>query len=345
MTTREARIWNPDTQQWEIVGMAPGPAGPKGDTGPAGAKGDPGKDGAAASVKVGKTETLAPGVQAYVKNVGTESAAVFDFGIPKGDPGGGGGGDTIPIGSIFPYVGSTAPFGWLMCDGTTVNSSTYPTLAALLAPFGGKTPDLRNRFPMGAGAQALGATGGNARISQVVAHQHSVTGSVTITGSVGSGGSDHAHSVSSATLSHTHNISTAANHTHAIADGVTGAAGNHEHGGVVTNVSTSDNSNTSGGGSLTRVSSVSVSKGSTATQVSHQHGSGGLGTGYGAFQPPNSGAAEGWGAPKTDTSGSHVHSLDSATGSLTNATAASSGEATVDVTNPFVALNYIIKAA
>ena len=70
-----------------------GPTGPKGDTGDTGLKGDKGDtgdtgtSGAAATVTVGSVTTGAPGSNATVVNAGTASAAVFNFTIPRGDPG------------------------------------------------------------------------------------------------------------------------------------------------------------------------------------------------------------------------------------------------------------------
>ena len=52
-----------------------------------GPKGDTGNTGAAATVTTGTTTTLAPGSYATVTNTGTSSAAVLNFGIPKGDTG------------------------------------------------------------------------------------------------------------------------------------------------------------------------------------------------------------------------------------------------------------------
>ena len=46
-----------------------------------------GEQGPAATIAVGTTTTGAPGSQASVNNVGTSSAAVFDFTIPRGDKG------------------------------------------------------------------------------------------------------------------------------------------------------------------------------------------------------------------------------------------------------------------
>lgn len=75
-----------------------GPQGPQGETGPQGPKGDngtngtDGKDGLAATIAVGTVTTLPYGYNATVTNVGTSSQAIFDFGIPKGKDGEGGGG-------------------------------------------------------------------------------------------------------------------------------------------------------------------------------------------------------------------------------------------------------------
>ena len=47
----------------------------------------PGPAGVAATIAVGNVTTLTPGTNASVSNTGTTSAAVFDFGIPKGEKG------------------------------------------------------------------------------------------------------------------------------------------------------------------------------------------------------------------------------------------------------------------
>lgn len=59
-------------------GGEPGPQGPQGPAGPAGA---------AATITVGDVTTLDAGQDATVTNAGTTSAAVFNFGIPKGPKG------------------------------------------------------------------------------------------------------------------------------------------------------------------------------------------------------------------------------------------------------------------
>lgn len=52
-----------------------------------GLQGEQGQQGPAATITVGTTTTLPAGSSATVTNVGTASEAVFNFGIPKGDPG------------------------------------------------------------------------------------------------------------------------------------------------------------------------------------------------------------------------------------------------------------------
>jgi microcystin-dependent protein len=66
----------------------------------------------------------------------------------------------IPVASIIPYGGPTAPAGWLLCDGSEVQTSEYSELfdaikytygdpATLLGLGTFRLPDLRGRFPLG----------------------------------------------------------------------------------------------------------------------------------------------------------------------------------------------------
>lgn len=86
-------------------------------------------------------------------------------------------GDTFPAGAIVAYGGSTAPDGWLLCDGSAVSRTTYADLFAVLGTAHGagdgtttfNLPDLRDRFVRGKGASsAIGDTGGAAT------HDHAV---------------------------------------------------------------------------------------------------------------------------------------------------------------------------
>lgn len=72
-----------------------------------------------------------------------------------------------PAGIIAPYAGSTAPVGWLICDGSAISRTTYVKLfTAISTTFGngdGSTtfnlPDLRGRFPLGRDSMGAGAAG------------------------------------------------------------------------------------------------------------------------------------------------------------------------------------------
>ena len=76
-----------EPQQWLDAGKVEGVVGPQGPQGAQGVKGDTGAQGPAATIQVGNVTTLEPGQQATVTNSGTSGAAVFDFGIPKGEAG------------------------------------------------------------------------------------------------------------------------------------------------------------------------------------------------------------------------------------------------------------------
>ena len=86
-----------------------------------------------------------------------------------------------PTGSVLMWTTNSAPSGWLLCDGTSVLTSAYAALFAIIGyTFGGSggsftLPDFRNRFPVGSGdSYALAATGGSAN-AIVVTHTHNLT--------------------------------------------------------------------------------------------------------------------------------------------------------------------------
>jgi len=86
----------------------------------------------------------------------------------------------IPVGAVEAFAGSSAPNGWLLCDGTAVSRTTYSSLFSVVSTtFGvgdGSTtfnvPDLRGRVPMGAGtgtglnASGTGAPTGTAQTAR-----------------------------------------------------------------------------------------------------------------------------------------------------------------------------------
>lgn len=75
----EIPLYTPD-----VCCAGTGGGGGSGAQGPQGDKGDPGEN---ATISIGTVNTLAPGSQATVVNVGTTTNAVLDFGIPAGEQG------------------------------------------------------------------------------------------------------------------------------------------------------------------------------------------------------------------------------------------------------------------
>ena len=100
----------------------------------------------------------------------------------------------IPSGTITAYGGASAPTGWLLCNGASQPTASYPALHAVIGyTYGGSganfnLPNLQQRFPLGKAASGTGATLG------------------------GTGGAiDHTHT----SAAHTHTI---ASHAHTLSD-------------------------------------------------------------------------------------------------------------------------------
>src|ERR1700674_437779 len=89
------------------------------------------------------------------------------------------------IGEIRMFAGNFAPVGWLFCDGSLQNISTFDTLFALIGTtYGGDgqstfaLPDLSGRVPIHQGPGfAQGQMGGEEKVTltvaQLPAHGHS----------------------------------------------------------------------------------------------------------------------------------------------------------------------------
>ncbi len=108
----------------------------------------------------------------------------------------------VPTGSVIPYAGSSAPGGWLLCEGQSLSTTTYSTLFGVIGyTYGGAgssftVPDLRSRFPLGAGAGPglttrtigiLNGQGGQESISQVPPHTHTLDSATSIVRATGGG--------------------------------------------------------------------------------------------------------------------------------------------------------------
>jgi microcystin-dependent protein len=120
---------------------------------------------------------------------------------------------SVPSGTVVSYAGSSAPSGWLLCDGSAVSRSTYSDLFSALGTVYGSgngsttfnLPDLRGRTVFGldnmggtaanrltttggiSANNTLGATGGSQSITlsttNLPAHNHTFTGTQVTTSS------------------------------------------------------------------------------------------------------------------------------------------------------------------
>ena len=124
-------------------------------------------------------------------------------------------GTAVPTGAVMYYPRTSAPTGWIECNGAAITAAmgaSYTALRTLLlaggSPFGvvgsdPKVPDLRGVFVRGSGTQVIGGNTysgihGTAQADAFESHTH--------TGTSGSAG-DHTHTGSTSTAgSHTHTI-------------------------------------------------------------------------------------------------------------------------------------------
>lgn len=103
------------------------------------------------------------------------------------------GGGAVPAGAIQAYAGSTAPSGWLACDGSAVSRTTYADLYSAIGTTWGtgdgsttfNVPDLRGRALIGdgtgsgltartLGTQNIGAETHTLAESEMPAHTHTI---------------------------------------------------------------------------------------------------------------------------------------------------------------------------
>lgn len=159
----------------------------------------------------------------------------------------------MPSGSLMPYAGSSAPTGYLLCDGAAISRSTYSALFALVgttygAGDGSSTfniPDLRGRVI--AGQDDMGGSSAN-RLT-------GLTGGVDGDVLGGSGGAE-THTLATSELpAHDHDIDTAFKN-----NSTNGVAGNYPTGtnvsspsGAQLSANTNSIKNTGGGGAHNNV--------------------------------------------------------------------------------------------
>ena len=101
-----------------------------------------------------------------------------------------------PVGSIQAYGGSSAPWGWLLCQGQAISRATYAELFNVIGTSFGEgdgsttfnVPDLRESVPVGTGTRDSGVTThdtydiGQFKDDQLQNHTHSITSNVSARG-------------------------------------------------------------------------------------------------------------------------------------------------------------------
>ena len=110
----------------------------------------------------------------------SENLAAAVSSIPGGDGGG------SPVGTVISYMGTTAPAGYLVCDGAVKNISDYPALArhfedqfGSVSYFGGDgsttfaLPDMRNLFLRGYHGSAAALSGNIGKKQEATDHLYS----------------------------------------------------------------------------------------------------------------------------------------------------------------------------
>jgi len=183
---------------------------------------------------------------------------------------------TVPAGTIMDFAGTTAPAGWLACDGTSLLRSDFTDLFAAIGTTWGAVdgthfslPNFFSRYRRHRDNSTLSGAVGTMQSPCNLAHTHPVVGSTNgadrsldhshnFSGTTGNDSPDHAHSFSGAFSA----FATAANGPGAASTGsgvggtTAGASARHQHafGGTTAGVNSSIDHNhsisfTSGGGS------------------------------------------------------------------------------------------------
>ena len=218
----------------------------------------------------------------------------------------------LPAGVIQQYAGSSAPSGYILCQGQAVSRSSYSALFAVIGTTYGagdgrstfNLPDLRQRIPVGMHSSGtfltLGATGG--------AETHSITEAQL---------PSHAHGVGTLATNNT------GAHVHSVdpPSTTTSTAGDHYHDSI-------------------KQGAYLVRWGDGSGASNNYIDSGGGAGGYGNYLETNDAGDHSHtlniAAFNSASGGDHSHTISGSTAS------AGSGSA-INILQPYIVLNYIIK--
>lgn len=196
-----------------------------------------------------------------------------------------------PPGVMDDYAGSSAPSGWLMCDGAAVDRTTYAALFAVIGTTYGSgngsttfnVPNCKGKVTVGynsaeAEFDSLGETGGVKTVtlasSEMPVHNHSASDaghSHTAT--------DYGHGHTASDSGHGHGVNESA-HTHTIR-GSSGSGSANLWGGASADPQGSVDSATTG---------ISIQTGYANVSVATGYASVGIATGYASITTGNAGS-------------------------------------------------------
>jgi microcystin-dependent protein len=158
----------------------------------------------------------------------------------------------MPIGSIQPWLGASAPSGWLICNGQAVSRSTYSGLYAIVSTrFGTGDGSTTFNVPDLQGYQITGTGTGVGSIDNTTTYRQGTVDAGSIAAHVGTAAS-HSHSLTYTAFTETQH-DYAHTHTATVSEGTV----------TLTAHTYSDTSN--GGQSHTHTASVGAGAGTTAT--------------------------------------------------------------------------------
>ena len=273
------------------------------------------------------------------------------------------GNDNLPIGIIIEWPSDTIPDNYLLCDGREISRTEYKELFDVIGIIYGQgdgsttfnLPDKRGKFTVGKDSNeeafnSLGKKGGSSKktltLANIPSHTHTFTANA------------HTHTLSAHTHSipahahglnaHKHSFSGTSNstgaHTHTI-----NSNGEHEHYGlfysdgrtIAMNRSSGDTKGVglSWDGDAFIYGNTSINTGSTGA---HTHTAGNSGTHSHTVSGTTGGASGSTANSSALTSGSATPTANNAT--VTGKISSTGSGEEFDITNPYITLNYIIKA-
>jgi len=169
-----------------------------------------------------------------------------------------------PAGTIVMYAGSSVPSGWLLCNGASFLSGTYPNLATAVGDIytthSGTTyylPNLVSKIPIGMSSGTTPSLTTSTSSTNTFNHSHTA---------------DYGTSGAAVQQSHSHTSNGDGGHSHSV---TSDDKGNHAHGGTLASAGAHSHTHNTKlanpANALTSFSDSSHTHGTTASNANHSH--------------------------------------------------------------------------